>query len=262
MRDGATLPGPETARVVMGFDEFVVGLWAGDNRTAQLVLAPLAADRRFRTARDPRVFTATLRTVPYYAAWLDVLDPISDVAVMGGLHNTFRRLVVDGRPVATGLLAVGDAVCTTNPTFGRGLGVALRTIADLADVLAEHPDDPEGASLAMDRAVLEHVRPWYADQAVTDAARLAVQRHVVLGEPAPPPAAPVDGRVTFAELRRASLVDPLAFRTVTRIMGMVGDAERLYTDPEIVAATRAALDRVGAGPPQPSRAALEAALAS
>jgi 2-polyprenyl-6-methoxyphenol hydroxylase-like FAD-dependent oxidoreductase len=244
----------------MGLDEFTVGIWAGDNRTAQIVLAPLAADHRFRTARDPAVFEATVRTVPYYAAWLDVLEPISDVAVMGGLHNTFRRLVVDGRPVATGLLAVGDAVCTTNPTFGRGIGVALRTITDLAAVLAEHPDDPVAASLAMDRAAVEHVRPWFADQAASDAARLAALRHAVLGEPAPPPPPPVTDRVTFAQLRRASLVDPLAFRAVARIMGMVGDAEAQYTDPAIVAATRAALDGAGAVVTQPSRAVLEAAL--
>ncbi|MFC5138619.1 NAD(P)/FAD-dependent oxidoreductase [Actinomycetospora rhizophila] len=260
MRDGAALPGPETARVVMGLDEFTLGIWAGDNRTAQIALAPLAADRRFRTARDPGVFEATLRTVPYYAAWLDALEPISEVAVMGGLHNTLRRLVVDGRPVALGLLAVGDAVCTTNPTFGRGIGVALRTVADLAEVLAAHPDDPEAAALAMDRAVVEHVRPWFADQAVSDAARLAALRHTVLGEPAPDPPPPRAERVSFTELRRAALVDPLAFRAVVRIMGMIGDAEKLYTDPEIVAATRAALARVPAAVPQPTRAELEGAL--
>jgi hypothetical protein len=112
----------------------------------------------------------------------------------------------------------------------------------------------------MDRAVVEHVRPWYVDQATTDAARLAVLRHSVLGEPAPPPPSGDGERVTFAELRRASLVDPLAFRAVTLIMGMVGDPEELYADPDVVAATRAALARGGAAMAQPTRAELEAAL--
>ena len=49
-------------------------------------------------------FTAVLQTVSNYARWLQVLEPISDAFPMGGLHNTLRRLVVDGRPVATGLL--------------------------------------------------------------------------------------------------------------------------------------------------------------
>jgi hypothetical protein len=103
----------------------------------------------------------------------------------------------------------------------------------------------------MDRAVVAHVRPWYADQAASDAARLAALRHAVLGEPAPTPPPPTRGRVTFAQLRRASAVDPVAFRAVVRIMGMVGDAETLYTDPAVVAATHAALDRPMAAAPGP-----------
>lgn len=94
---GAGAPGPVTTRKVVGLDEFTVGIWSGDNRTMQMAVAPLAVDHRFAAARDPRAFTAVLRTVPYYAAWLDALDPITDVFVMGGLHNTLRRLVVDGR---------------------------------------------------------------------------------------------------------------------------------------------------------------------
>jgi 2-polyprenyl-6-methoxyphenol hydroxylase-like FAD-dependent oxidoreductase len=103
--------------------------------------APLAADRRFRPVRDPAVFTAVLRTVPVFAAWLDVLEPITGVFPMAGLHNTLRRLVDGGSPVVTGLHAVGDSVCTTNPTLGRGLTLALTGAADLAGVIADHPAD-------------------------------------------------------------------------------------------------------------------------
>jgi 2-polyprenyl-6-methoxyphenol hydroxylase-like FAD-dependent oxidoreductase len=181
--DGA--PGPVTTRKVVGLDEFTVGIWGGDNRTMQMAVAPLAVDHRFAAARDPRAFTAVLRTVPYYAAWLEALEPITDVFVMGGLHNTLRRLVVDGRPVVLGLHAIGDAVCTTNPTFGRGLSMVAQTVADLVDVLTEHPTDPHRQAVAMDQAVGAHIAPWYADQAETDAARLAMLRHTVLGSPCP-----------------------------------------------------------------------------
>jgi hypothetical protein len=44
---------------------------------------------------------------------------------MAGLHNILRRLVVDGEPVVTGLLVVDESVCTTTPTLGRGLVLAL-----------------------------------------------------------------------------------------------------------------------------------------
>jgi hypothetical protein len=124
-RPGATPPGLPTTRIVAGLHEFNAGIWGADNGKMQMAVAPLAMDHRFRTARSPAVFTAVLRTVPTFAAWLDGLEPISDVFTMGGLHNTLRRLVVEGTPVATGLHALGDAVCTTNPTLGRGLSLAL-----------------------------------------------------------------------------------------------------------------------------------------
>lgn len=251
------LPAPATTRVVAGLDEFTVGIWGGDHATMQVALAPLAADRRFAAARDPAVFTAAVRTVPYYAAWLDALDPITDVTVMAGLHNTLRHLVVDGRPVVHGLHAVGDAVCTTNPTFGRGLGIVMRTVVDLADAVAAHPDDPDAQALALDRLVGEHVAPWYGDQAATDAARLAVLRHAVLGAPPPAPS-PAPDRITFGELRQAGQLDAVAFRAIWRVMGMLGHPSDVYEDPALVARVR----RTPTPPrmAQPTRAELDAVL--
>jgi 2-polyprenyl-6-methoxyphenol hydroxylase-like FAD-dependent oxidoreductase len=138
VRPATGLPGLLVTRIVVALDEFLAGKWGGDNGAAQLVVAPLAADRRFRALRDPEVFTAVLRTVPVYAAWLDAMDPITGVFPMAGLHNTLRRLVVDGAPVATGLHAIGDSVCTTNPTLGRGLALALSGAADLVDTIGRH----------------------------------------------------------------------------------------------------------------------------
>lgn len=256
-----TPPAPANLRVVAGLTEFTVGIWPADNGSAQIALAPLATDRRFTPARHPDVFTAVLRTVPFFAAWLDVLDPITDVTVMGGLHNTLRRLVVDGRPVVTGLLAVGDAVCTTNPTFGRGLSMVLRGAINLVDVLAAHPHDPYEQVLAMDRAVAEHVAPWFADQAASDQARLAMLRHTIEGAPPPPVPTPDPGRITFGELRSAAQVDAAAYRGVWRSMGMVGRPADVYEDPTLVARVRTAI--AGGLPPmlaQPTRDELEAAL--
>ena len=263
IRQAAELPGLPVTRTVIALDEFLAGKWGADNGAVQLVVAPLAADRRFRAARDPAIFTAVLRTVPAYAGWLDVMDPITDVFPMGGLHNTLRRLVADGSPVATGLLAIGDSVCTTNPTLGRGLALALTGAADLADTLAEHGDDPAGQALALDRLVAAHVAPFYQDQAAIDAARLAMMRHTIFGEPAPPPPAVAD-RVSYPQLRVAGCYDPVAFRAFWKINGMVCPPGEVYTDPEVVACTREALGRYGSGPPvaQPTRAQLLAALAA
>ena len=265
-RPGTTPPGPPLGRTVAGLDEFTVGLWPADNGTVQLAVAPLAADRRFRPVRDPAVFTAVLRTVPVFAAWLDVLEPITGVFPMAGLHNTLRRLVDGGSPVVTGLHAVGDSVCTTNPTLGRGLTLALAGAADLAGVIADHPADPAAQALALDGLVGAHVAAYYTDQAAIDQARLAGLRAAIYGAQVPPPPAPGPGpdrRVSFAELRAAAAVDPVAFRGFWNVMGMLCPPDEVYTDPQVVAYTRAAIRVHGISSPiaQPDRAALLAALA-
>src|SRR5262249_33576019 len=61
VRPGAALPGLLTTRIVVGLDEFTVGLWGCDNGAMQMTVAPLAADRRFRTLVRPEVLTAVLR---------------------------------------------------------------------------------------------------------------------------------------------------------------------------------------------------------
>ena len=262
VRPGAELPALLVTRIVVALDEFLAGKWGGDNGAVQLVVAPLAADHRFRTARDPQVFTAVLRTVPTYAAWLEVMDPITGVFPMAGLHNTLRRLVADGTAVATGLHAIGDSVCTTNPTLGRGLALALTGAADLTDAISEHPDDPAAQALALDRLAGAHVVPFYHDQAAIDAARLAMMRHTIFGAPPPAPARN-PGRVTYSELRAAASYDPAAFRAFWTINGMVCPPEEVYTDPGIVASTQETLRRHGTAPPvaQPTREQLLTALA-
>jgi len=263
LRPGVTPPGSPLRRMVAALDEFLVGLWPGDNATMQLALFPLAGDHRFRVARDPGIFTRVVSTVPAYRAWLDALDPITGVFVMGGLRNTLRRLVVSQVPVATGMHAIGDCVCTTNPTLGRGLAFALTGAADLTSTLAKFPGDPFAQAVAMDDLVTAHIEPHYAEQVVVDGARLSYARHVVFGDPAPEPAQEPD-RVSYAEVRTAMPYDPVAFRAFWRVMGMQGLPAEIYTDPEVVASTRKLLATPGAVPPpaQPARDELEAALGS
>ncbi len=264
LRPAAELPGLPTTRIVAGLDEFTAGIWPGDNGVMQLAVAPLASDHRFRAVRDPGAFTAVLRTVPACAAWLDVLDPISDVFPMAGLHNTLRRLVTGGVPVATGLHAIGDTVCTTNPTLGRGLSLAVSGAADLADTIARHGEDWDAQALALDRLAADHVVPFYQDQAAIDRARLMMLRHAVFGAAPPPPPPPViPGRVSYAQLRAAASFDPAAFRAFWKIMGMTCPPDQVYADPQVVARTREAIRRPGTGPPvaQPTRGQLLAALA-
>ena len=65
----------------------------------------------------------------------------------------------------------------------------------------------------------------------------------------------VSDRVTFAQLRTAGLFDPTAFRGLWRVMGMISQPGEVYTDPQVVARTHAALDDHDSDPSivQPSR---------
>ena len=176
---------------------------------------------------------------------------------MGGVHTTLRRLVVDGVPVVTGLTAIGDSVCTTNPTFGRGLGVALWRAVDLREIIDAHGDDWSALAVAADERVADHVVPFHEDQAVTDAARLAILRHRVFDSPVPAPASATAERVTYPQLRTASRYDPTAFRAMWRVMGMIDRPDNIYTDPHVVQCTQQALREHCGGaslnPPPPTQ---------
>ena len=263
LRPGVSTPGLPTTRIVAGLDEFNAGIWGADNGKMQMAVAPLAMDHRFRVVRNAEVFTAVLRTVPTYAAWLDSLEPITDVFTMGGLQNTLRRLVVDGVPVATGFHALGDSVCTTNPTLGRGLSIALWESLALRDILRDFSDDWTGQAMAMDAFVTENIAPFYEEQAAVDGARMAMLRHTIFGAPAPNGVAAPQDRVTYGEVRTAAQFDATAFRALWRIHGMAQKPLKVYTDPEVVAATRACLveNRARLSMAQPTREELLSALA-
>jgi len=262
LRPGAALPGPETTRAVLALNEFTTGIWGSDNHTMLITIAPLTQDKRFRRVSDPDIFTAVAKTVPLLAPWLPVMDPISGIYPMGGLHNAMRRLVVDGVPVATGLAAVGDSVCNTNPTFGRGLALALQGALDLTEALGENGEDESALAEALDNRVTQHVEPFYLDQAANDGRRLAQLRHNLFGAPLPE-TAPLEDRVTFAELSAAMPFDAIVFRAFWRVLGMLARPGEVYADPDVVARTRDILRHpdMARAMTQPTRADLEAALA-
>ena len=74
--------------------------------------------------------------------------PITGVQVMGGPADRYRSLVVDGAPVVTGLVAVGDSAVRANPSLGRGGATGLLQGCALRDVLREvGPDRPDELAL-------------------------------------------------------------------------------------------------------------------
>jgi 2-polyprenyl-6-methoxyphenol hydroxylase-like FAD-dependent oxidoreductase len=117
----------------MGFNTF-----RGDNRTFAVILVAPTADHELRILRHESAWREAcslitpldLMTCPDYAR------PITDVMPMGGLMNIDRT----GDPEISGIVAVGDAFCHTDPALAYGLSFALAHAESLGRATAEAPD--------------------------------------------------------------------------------------------------------------------------
>lgn len=144
---------------------------SGDNGTWSLTVFVATADGALKAFRDPEAFTAVIRACPLQAHWLDG-TPITGVLPYAGVLDKYRRFVVDGRPVATGFAAVGDAWACTNPSAGRGLSVGVIHAQVLRDVLRKESGDPLAFAHAYDIGTEQVVAPYYWNQIAADRRRI------------------------------------------------------------------------------------------
>lgn len=125
--EGPWLLNPRGDLGYMGFNTF-----RGDNRTFAVIFLVPAADRELRALRNERAWMAAAAAM----APLDVMTapetatPVTDVLPMGGLTNVMRTAA----PAVDGLVAIGDALCHTDPSFAYGLSFALAQAEALAAV--------------------------------------------------------------------------------------------------------------------------------
>ncbi len=155
-----------------------------DNETWSVVVVASSQDATLRRLRDVDRWSSVVRSLPGAAPWIDA-DPIDDgVMSMAKLEDRIRTLVVDGRPVATGLLLVGDSWACTNPSVGRGATIGLLHAVALRDLLAGHADDsPSALTLAWDEATRQSVLPWYEATVSGDRHRLLEITALLAGQP-------------------------------------------------------------------------------
>ena len=112
---------------------------------------------------------------------------------MHGVANRVRRFVVDGVPVATGLVALGDAQQCTDPSLGRGMTMGLMHTEVLRDVLREHDARSAELAVAYDAATRKVIGPWYDATVQNGQLRLAEMGAAACGERSPrrvPPPSP------------------------------------------------------------------------
>ena len=120
---------------------------------------------------------------PLVANWLDG-EPITGIDVIAGIEDRYRRLVVDAQPVATGIVAVGDAWACTNPSLGRGAAIGLLHAGCLRDLLRDvDPGDPEKLARRFDEVTTTTVEPLYRMTLGFDRHRLAEIDADIAGTP-------------------------------------------------------------------------------
>ncbi len=235
------------AGVLTNYHSFSLLTLPGDSRTWSVTVFILAGDPALKALRDPAPWTALVRSCPLHAHWLDG-EPISDVLAMGGVTDRYRRFVVDGAPIATGIVSVGDAWACTNPVSGRGISIGLMHALGTAEVIQRHLVDPLALALAHDAMTETRVTPWYRDTVAFDRKRTAQINAAIHGQPAAQPADLSDALDTAklydAEIFRASIEIASLLALPQEVMARPGVAERIRE----VACTREALV-----PPCPSR---------
>jgi 2-polyprenyl-6-methoxyphenol hydroxylase-like FAD-dependent oxidoreductase len=242
LRPGVVPPERETTiGADLGYLKYAI--FHGDSRIFSVTLAADPADRPLRALLREGPFEATAKLLPPMAPWLapDVSEPITGVFGMDGLRNMRRRFVRDGRPLALGLVALGDAAVHSNPLYGRGCTLAFVHAALLADAVAEHGGDLGALALAFEAATERELVPWYKLSVAQDRDALQWARELrEQGPPAPPDGrGPVNPRAYLRDLLLRGLVpalrlDATVLRAFLRRFNLLDPPDDLMRDPALL----------------------------
>ena len=222
--------------------------------TPSVTIFVATGDQPLKNLRHEAQWMKAIRACPLQAHWLEG-EPISPVLAMSGIADRYRRFVVDGRPVATGFVAVADAWACTNPSAGRGLTVGFLHALRLRDALRAHGDDPRALAEEFDRRTEAEITPWYEAQIAVDRARFGEMVALREGREPTPPANDLARR--FGGLMASIAANPDLFRDALEYIGTVTPLQEILERPAVIqrlAAAREALKDIPRPPiPGPTR---------
>jgi 2-polyprenyl-6-methoxyphenol hydroxylase-like FAD-dependent oxidoreductase len=256
--DASTLPILLLQAVRAQLDGVFVMGFIGDHRTYSLMIATAPWDDEFRVLRHNWAFEAVLAAIPFAAPWSvpDNGTPLHDVDTMAGHQNVLRHWMVDGEPVVSGLIPVGDALCTTNPAYGWGASMALTHAFAAVDAICEGGDQ-RAIAHRYHAAVQDEADGVYRESAAMDRTR----RYRWRSEPIP--------EHDLAEAERQSLIaegviqgarrDAVLGRAFLRRINLLDAPHAILDDPEVVQHARDMREYYATRPPRvagPDRAEL------
>jgi 2-polyprenyl-6-methoxyphenol hydroxylase-like FAD-dependent oxidoreductase len=237
LHPGASMP-VLTGRPAVEIGPIEVLRAAADNGWFSITVVAAAEDKRFRVLSDQTRLLSFLRALDLTREWVDptVAEPVGRVLPMFTVVDQRRRFVVDGRPCATGIVAVGDSVGATNPSLARGTTFALMHAVWLRDLLRQDRDLTTIGSRY--EAVLEELfEPWWQATIATDQAHLARMRAAMAGSDAAP-----DPGWTFLH---AAHHDPDLWRAAIRVAGVLELPHHAAAGSGVVERVRDTIARIG-----------------
>ena len=165
LRAGAT-PGPIRGEpgLFRAQQGFVCLLFVHDAGTFPVLFVRATEDRDLTCLRHPEVFDAATRLLPEVAAWVDPARalPVDTVRAGAGLTNSYRPQPTQVHR----LLAIGDAVSTTNPVGARGISLGMGPAAALTDIVTSVPE--EEWAPRHDAWCAQNLKPWFDEHVATD----------------------------------------------------------------------------------------------
>ena len=224
-----------------------------DNGTWGMGIVASAGDATLRAARSVEVWERVIASYPLIAHWLDG-EPMTDIQVMAKIEDRHRTFVLDGQPVATGVVAVADSWACTNPSVGRGATIGLIHAQALRDLVREQGvDDPAAFADAWHHLTAQRVEPLYRDTLAFDRHRLAEIDAQIAGVPyeTDDPSWAI-GKALAA----AGGNDPELLRGYVEIAGLLARADEVFARPGVFDKVLAFAEATVDAPPGPSRAQL------
>lgn len=152
-----------------------------DNGTWGVGVVASSKDAAMRSALEVDCWESVVRAFPLVAHWIDA-EPITDVKLMAKIEDRQRTYVVDGTPVATGVIPLADAWACTNPSLGRGISMGMLHAAALRSLLRDAPlDDARALAVRWHELTAERVEPYFASTLAFDRHRLAEIEAIIEG---------------------------------------------------------------------------------
>ncbi len=200
-----------------------------DNGTWGIGMIASAKDKAMRALKDSDAWTSVIKSLPLCAHWLEG-EPLDDqVAVMAKIEDRHRTFVPEGRPVATGVVALADSWACTNPSVGRGISIGTVHGAGLRDLLHDMPTDPVALQFQWSDVTMATVEPWYRGTLAFDEGRLAEIDALLEGRPFEPAPEFEIGKA----LGVAAGKDPEMLRSILDIAGVLALPDEVFGRPGV-----------------------------